>query len=80
VQIQEALAEKRMFQLVYRILTASGEEKLVWEQGMGIFSANGDLNALTGFISDIINHRLVMKAESMLSDFWCKLTKKNKQG
>lgn len=64
VQIQEAVMEKRLFQLVYRIRTASGNEKWVWEQGMGVFSDKGDLLALAGFISDTINHKLVEKIES----------------
>ena len=34
-QVQQALAERRRFQLEYRIRTAQGEEKWVWEQGVG---------------------------------------------
>ena len=32
-QVQEAVAAERPFQVSYRIQTASGEEKWVWEQG-----------------------------------------------
>ncbi|MBI3595553.1 MAG: PAS domain S-box protein [Nitrospirae bacterium] len=55
--VQAALREKRSFQLVYRIITANKKEKWVWEQGMGIFSSNGDLLALEGFITDISERR-----------------------
>jgi PAS domain S-box-containing protein len=55
--VQAALQEKKPFQLLYRIRTASGEEKWVWEQGRGIFSSGGDLLALEGFITDITERR-----------------------
>jgi len=66
VRIQDALAEKEIFQLVYRIRTASGEEKWVWEQGLGIFSDSGKLLVVAGFISDLVNHALLGEAESRL--------------
>ncbi len=66
VHIQDALAEKKIFQLVYRIRTASGEEKWVWEQGLGIFSDLGKLLVVAGFISDLVNHTLLGEAESRL--------------
>jgi PAS domain S-box-containing protein len=51
--VQAALAEKRPYQLSYRIKTASGEEKWVWEQGCGVFSPEGEFQAIEGFITDI---------------------------
>src|SRR5205814_1638943 len=38
---QTALLEKRPFQQVYRITTATGEEKWVWEQGCGVPGPTG---------------------------------------
>jgi diguanylate cyclase (GGDEF)-like protein/PAS domain S-box-containing protein len=55
--VQAAVREKRPFQLVYRIITANKKEKWVSEQGMGIFSSDGDLLALEGFITDISERR-----------------------
>ena len=66
VRIQDALAEKKIFQLVYRIRTASGEEKWVWEQGLGVFSDQGKLLVVAGFISDFVSHALLGEAESRL--------------
>jgi PAS domain S-box-containing protein len=55
--IQSALRERRQFELTYRIRTADGAEKWVWERGRGIFSDNGALIALEGFITDITSKR-----------------------
>jgi PAS domain S-box-containing protein len=51
--VQAAVRERRPFKLVYRIRAADAQEKYVWEQGCGVFSAEGDLVALEGFITDI---------------------------
>ena len=48
--VQQALAEKQQFRLLYRIITLAGEEKWVWERGLGIFSADGELLSLQGYI------------------------------
>ena len=62
-QVQAAIEAKRPFQLLYRIRTASGSEKWVWEQGSGVFSESGELVALEGFISDISERK---QAEEIL--------------
>ncbi len=52
-QIQAAVREGRSFELVYRIRTASGGEKWVWEQGHGTVGPQGGPQGLEGFIADI---------------------------
>ena len=52
-QVQAALKERQPFKICYRITTANGEEKWVWEQGIGVFSEFGEAIAIEGFISDI---------------------------
>jgi len=51
-EIQTSLEEHRPFQITYRIITATGEEKWAWEQGRGVFSPEGDLLALEGYAID----------------------------
>ena len=55
--VQAAVTNKEPFRLVYRIRTAAGQEKWVWEQGRGIFSDHGDLLALEGFITDVTERK-----------------------
>ncbi len=52
-EVQTALANNRPFEMIYRIHTATGEEKWVWEKGRGNFSDSYDLLSIEGFITDI---------------------------
>jgi PAS domain S-box-containing protein len=60
-EVQRAVREKRAFQLNYRIRTATGPEKWVWEQGAGVFAADGTLEALEGFIADVTERKQAEK-------------------
>jgi PAS domain S-box-containing protein len=55
--IRRAVAEKRSYQIFYRMRTADGVLKWVWEQGKPLFSENGRLEALEGFIADITRQK-----------------------
>lgn len=61
-EVQEALAVEKPFRLIYRIHTASGERKWVWEQGRGVFAEDGKLLHLEGFITDVTER---MRAERL---------------
>jgi len=61
-QMQENVNKKLPFQLVYRIRTAAGEEKWVWERGVEIFSPVEGLLAVEGFITDITEQKLAQSA------------------
>jgi PAS domain S-box-containing protein len=52
-EVQKALLAKVAFRIFYRILSAAGAERWVWEQGCGVFSKQGELQAIEGFITDI---------------------------
>ena len=57
-EVHEAVEANRPFQLQYRIVTAQGETKSVWEQGRGIASTAGKIEFLEGFISDVTQQKL----------------------
>ncbi|HOM18600.1 MAG TPA: ATP-binding protein [Thermoguttaceae bacterium] len=61
--VQRAIAAGEPFQLIYRIRTAQGEEKWVWEQGAAVLDPQGKVIALEGFITDITERR---QAEEIL--------------
>ncbi len=63
--VQAALGKNEPFKVVYRITTAQGEEKWVWEQGRGVYSEDGDLLALEGFVTDVTGHK---RAEDALRE------------
>lgn len=66
--VHESLDKKLPFQLTYRLLTAAGEIKWMWEQGVGIYAANGKIMALEGFITDITKQKLAEEALSLSHD------------
>lgn len=55
--VDGALRDRRPYQLSYRIRTADGSVKWVWEQGCGIFDEEGELQALEGYIIDVTQER-----------------------
>jgi PAS domain S-box-containing protein len=57
-RVQEALAARAQFQLTYRIRSAGGQEKWVWEQGCGVHEPDGTLRCLEGFVADVTQQKL----------------------
>ena len=70
--VQEAVKQNEAFRIVYRIKTARGEEKWVWEQGRAVYDDEGKIVALEGVVNDISERR---RAEEKLRDeiFWRRL-------
>lgn len=60
--VQAGLRARQPFTMVYRITTAEGQPKWVWEAGQGVYSSQGELLALEGFITDITESRLATDA------------------
>ncbi len=61
-QIQAALQAGTPFQLTYRIRTADGQEKWVWEQGRGMAGPDNQVRVLEGFITDITERKRAEQA------------------
>lgn len=60
--IRRALAAKKPYRLIYRITTADGETKWVWEQGVGLYGARGEFLSVDGFVTDITEFKEAEKA------------------
>ena len=60
---QSVLSKKDVFQGEYPIVTKNGSRRWVWEKGCGVFSDEGELLFLEGFIADVTERR---KAEEEL--------------
>lgn len=65
-KVQAALAKGTEYELTYRIRTAVGNEKWVWERGRGVYSAEGNLMFLEGFVADITEQK---RAEDELARY-----------
>jgi len=63
--IRQNLETKSKFTLEYRIVTREGSIKWVWERGQGIFSENGELLGIEGFITDVSGMK---QAEKVLEE------------
>jgi PAS domain S-box-containing protein len=61
-QTQQAIQQRKPFQLEYRIRTAAGPPKWLWEQGTAVFSDSGEVEALEGFVADISERRQAAEA------------------
>ena len=55
--VQAALKNRKAFQISYRIRTADGSVKWVWEQGCGIYLETGEVVGLEGYVVDITQQR-----------------------
>jgi PAS domain S-box-containing protein len=64
-EVQEALQRGLPYRLTYRIRTADGREKWVWEQGVGIYSGT-EVEALEGFITDITPQKTAEQARRQI--------------
>lgn len=64
--VSAALRERRPFELTYRIRDAGGAERWLWERGVGVFSAENEVQFLEGFISDITASRAAEEARTSL--------------
>ena len=64
-KVNAELATSNSFELNYRIITANGKEKWVWEKGQVVPAEDGSV-MLEGFINDVSDR---VKAENALRDY-----------
>lgn len=55
--VSEALALNESFTVEYRITCADGQQRWVWERGMGVRVEHGSIDAIDGFIMDITERK-----------------------
>ena len=55
-EVRTSIKRRNSFELVYRIRTATGEEKWVWERGRGVFSVEKQVQ-VEGFVTDITQRK-----------------------
>ncbi|MBP0009157.1 MULTISPECIES: ATP-binding protein [unclassified Roseofilum] len=60
--MEAAIEQHKPFQLVYRCITATGELKWFWEQGTGVYTEEGKITFIEGFITDISERKQVEEA------------------
>lgn len=60
-QAQHTLQIGEPFSLTYRIITAVNQEKWVWEQGQGVYAADGAVLGVEGFITDVTERMITQQ-------------------
>jgi diguanylate cyclase (GGDEF)-like protein/PAS domain S-box-containing protein len=64
-EIHAAIAQRRPFDIEYRICRADRAVRWVWERGAAVFAPDGKLMAIQGFVQDITRRR---ESEQALRD------------
>ena len=79
-KLNMALHEKSAFDITYRIHTVKGEERWVLEKGSGIFSIDGELQGIEGFIMDITQQKIAEDALQSSEDKYRNLIERSNDG
>jgi PAS domain S-box-containing protein len=78
--VNNAMKNDGHFEMEYRIRTATGDIRMVWEQGIGLMHESGEILMLEGFIMDItsryqaeeqlkkLNEELEMRVDTRTAD------------
>jgi len=67
VEVQAGVARDHPYQLTYRIATALGEQKWVWERGSAVRGPAGTVVAREGFVSDITERKRAQEEVARLN-------------
>lgn len=66
--VQRSVDDDRPFRVTYRIRTADGTTRWVWEQGVGVRGHDGGIEAIEGFITDITDRHELTERISTQED------------
>jgi diguanylate cyclase (GGDEF)-like protein/PAS domain S-box-containing protein len=66
---QDAVGRRERYTMEYRIRTADGAEKWIWERGTGVYEADGSVSALEGFVTDITERKHAEQRLAQLAQF-----------
>jgi len=66
--IESALANRGRYEIEYRMLRADGQVRWVREQGLAVVAANGQPEAIEGFVQDITERKEAERALSETSE------------
>ncbi len=55
--VQHALAERRAYELRYRVCDVHGSERWLWERGEGVWNEDGEFEYVEGFLTDVTEAR-----------------------
>lgn len=69
-QISHALRMRCPFQITYRIETATGEYRWVWEKGLGLYTQPGVVEAVEGFVTDISERKRAEDGLVRMHDYY----------
>ncbi len=61
--VQQAIARGDPFQMVYRLQTADGRLRWMWEQGQAVLDAEGRVECLEGFITDVTEQQEAQRVQ-----------------
>lgn len=60
--VDACMRERRRIDIEYRIVRADGAVRWVWERGVGIYNANGQVEAIEGFLQDVTERKEAAQA------------------
>ncbi|HSO06990.1 MAG TPA: diguanylate cyclase [Pelomicrobium sp.] len=78
--LAQALDNRERFDLEYRIVTAFGQIRWVWERGIGLFDADGVCRAVEGSIADVTARHAAASEVAKQRQFYMRIVEHAAEG